>query len=154
MKRLIKCLLVTSLVAGALAGAPVLRAADAAAKTDKQAPETAQDSAEKTKAKRDSYPFSGYVSSVDKQAMTISLKKKEGERVLKVDSKSKLELNGKPALFGSVQVGDYAHGTLHKDAAGKEVINSAKFDKEAPRKTGKKTGEESTPAKPETKQKS
>ena len=42
--------------------------------------------------------------------------------------------DGKPAVFGSVKVGDYAHGKLHKDSPGKEVITHAKFDKEAPSK--------------------
>lgn len=129
MKQVLKYLLVTSLLAGALASASLLYAADSTAKAqDTQA-------TEKGKSKRDWYPFYGIVASVDKQANTISLKKKEGERVLKLDSKSTLEINGKPALISSVKVGDYAHGKLHKDSAGKEVIMDAKFDKEAPKKT-------------------
>ena len=54
--------------------------------------------------------------------------------MLKLDAKSTLEINGKPATIGSVKAGDYAHGKLHKDSAGKEVITDAKFDKEKPKK--------------------
>jgi len=43
-------------------------------------------------------------------------------------------LRNKPATLSGVKVGDYAHGKLHKDSAGKEVITDAKFDKEAPNK--------------------
>jgi hypothetical protein len=72
MKRVLKYLLVASLLAGALASASSLFAADSTAKAqDKQA-------TEKGKTKRDWYPLYGIVASVDKQANTISLKKKEG----------------------------------------------------------------------------
>ena len=134
MKKALKYLLVTSLLAGALASAPSLCAADSTATTQDKAAGRTKEAAEKGKSKRDWYPFGGIVGSVDKQANTISLKKKEGERVLKLDSKSTLEINGKPAVLGSVKVGDYAHGKLHKDSAGNEVITDAKFDKEAPNK--------------------
>jgi hypothetical protein len=144
MKRVLKYLLVASLLAGALASASSLFAADSTAKAqDKQA-------TEKGKTKRDWYPFYGIVASVDKQANTISLKKKEGERVLKLDSKSTLEINGKSAVLSSVKVGDYAHGKLHKDSAGKEVITDAKFDKEAPPKA-KEAADKETPKTPTSK---
>ena len=153
MKQALKYLLVTSLLAGALVSAPTLYAADSTAKAQDKAGSRAKDAPEKGKAKRDWYPFGGIVASVDKQANTISLKKKEGERVLKLDSKSTLEINGKPAVIGSVKVGDYAHGKLHKDSAGNEVITDAKFDKEKPKKdkdaadkeTRKKPASKSTP---------
>ena len=134
MKRVLKYVLVTSLLAGALAGASSLYAADSTAKAPDKAKGRAKEASEQSKSKRDWYPFGGIVASVDKQANTISLKKKEGERVLKVNSKSTLEISGKPASIGSVKVGDYAHGKLHKDSAGNEVITDAKFDKERPSK--------------------
>ncbi|HEY5914638.1 MAG TPA: hypothetical protein VJA21_28955 [Verrucomicrobiae bacterium] len=134
MNNILKYLLVTSLLAGALASAPPSSAADSTTKTQDKAAGRTKEAAEKAKSKRDWYPFGGIVASVDKQAKTISLKKKEGERVLKLDSKSTLEINGKPAVIGSVKVGDYAHGKLHKDSAGNEVITDAKFDKEQPSK--------------------
>lgn len=62
------------------------------------------------------------------------MKKKEGQRVLKIDAKSEREVNGKHATLASVKVGNYAHGKLHKDASGAEVILAAKFDKEPPKK--------------------
>lgn len=119
---------------GALASAPSLNAADSTAKAQDKAGGRAKEATEPGKSKRDWYPFGGIVASVDKQAKTISLKKKEGERVLKLDSKSTLEIDGKPAVIGSVRVGSYAHGKLHKDSAGNEVITDAKLDKEPPRK--------------------
>ncbi len=152
MKKILKYLLVVSLVAGAMAGAPRLCAADSPAKTQDKAAGRTNETAEKAKPKRDWYPFGGIVASVDKQANTISLKKKAGERVLKLDSKSTLEINGKPAVIGSVKVGDYAHGKLHKDSAGKEVITSAKFDKEPPKKEKKGDDKEAPPV-PATKSK-
>lgn len=88
--------------------------------------------AESPKPKRDWYPFRGTVGSVDKQAKTVSLKKKEGERVIRLDAKSEIEVYGKPGTLADVKVGDYAHGKLHKDASGKEFVLSVKFDKEAP----------------------
>ncbi len=136
MKRALKHLLAGFLVAAALGNPLSSGAADSAPKSrdmDK-AVGRSKEAAEKPKSKRDWYPFGGIVASVDKQANTISLKKKEGVRVLKLDSKSTLEINGKPALIGSVKAGNYAHGKLHKDGAGNEVILDAKFDKEAPAK--------------------
>jgi hypothetical protein len=121
-------------MAGTLATAPLLQAADATAKSQTKAADGTKETSEQAKPKRDWYPFGGTVASVDKQANTISLKKKEGERVLKVDSKSTLAVEGKPGTIGSVKVGYYAHGKLHTDSAGKEVITDAKFDKEKPNK--------------------
>ena len=146
MKRAIKCLLVSSLLGVALTSVPLLQAADSKAKAEDKAARGTKATTEKGKAKRAWYPFHGIVGSIDKQANTISLKKKQGERVLKLDAKSKLEVNGKPATIGSVKPGDYAHGTLHKDSAGKEVITAAKFDKEQPKKDKNATRKETPKA--------
>lgn len=134
MKNFLQYLLIASLLAGALASASPASAADSTPKAQDKAAAGAKEATERGKTKRDWYPFGGIVASVDKQAKTISLKKKEGERVLKLDSKSTLEINGKAATLSSVKVGDYAHGKLHKDSEGKEVITDAKFDKEPPSK--------------------
>jgi hypothetical protein len=91
-----------------------------------------QNATEKVKAKRDWYPFGGIVASMDLQAKTVSLKRKTGARVLRLDAKSLIEIDGRPGYLVNVRVGSYAHGKLHKDAAGNEVITSAKFDKERP----------------------
>lgn len=140
MKNAFKYLFLPCLLAAALAGGATLYAADTKSKVDDQAAGKAKETTEKGKAKRDWYPFGGIVASVDKQAHTIALKKKEGERVIKLDSKSTLEINGKPATLADVKVGDYAHGKLHKDSAGNEVLTGAKFDKERPNQ--KKAGDE------------
>jgi len=143
MKRVLKYLLLSSLLGVALASVPSLQAADSKAKAEDKAAGETKATKEKGKAKRDWYPFGGIVASVDKQANTISLKKKQGERVLKLDSKSTLQVDGKPATIGNVKVGDYAHGKLHKDSAGKEVITDAKFDKEKPKKDKEAADKES-----------
>ena len=69
--------------------------------------------------------------------------------MLKLDAKSTIEIDGKPSTLSSVKVGSYAHGKLHKNSAGKEVITAAKFDREPPKKkkeaTGKSLPEPQTP---------
>ncbi len=134
MKRLSLSLLCLGLLTGSLLSISTANAADPKPKAD--APKEA--SGEKPKAKRDWYPFYGTVASVDKQAHTVSLKKKEGVRTLKTDAKSTIEIEGKPGSLADIKAGSYAHGTLHKDSSGAEVILSAKFDKEAPAKAGAK----------------
>lgn len=134
MKTSLKYLFFASLLAVSLVGGQSIFAADSTSKAADKAVGTSKDSSEKVKAKRDWYPFGGIVASIDKEANTVSLKKKEGVRVLKLDAKSTLEISGRPASLANVQVGDYAHGKLHKDSAGNEVITAAKFDKEGPRK--------------------
>lgn len=148
MKNALKYLLVSSLLGVALASAPLLQAADSSAKADDKAAGKTKEATEKSKPKRDWYPFYGTVASIDKQANTISLKKKEGERVLKLDAKSELEVLGKPGTLSSVKAGYYAHGKLHKDSAGKEVITAAKFDKEAPPKAKKANTDEAQKTSP------
>lgn len=138
MKKLTQHIILSGLVALALAGGPTANAANSTNDAN---------SAKAPAVKRDTYPFHGTVSSVDNQAKTVSLKKTQGERVLKIDSKSLLEVEGKPGLLGDVKVGNYAHGTLHKDASGAEIIVSAKFDKEAPARK-KKSSDDSSAAKP------
>ena len=122
------CLLAVALSSGAFSCAAGTNSTVTATNAAK-----AKEATEAGKTKRDWYPFGGFVASVNQQANTIGLKKKKGERVLSLDSKSQLEINGKPATLGSVKVGDYAHGKLHKDSSGKEVITNAKFDKEKPK---------------------
>lgn len=142
MKKSSLSLLFSGLLAVALVGGTAVNAADTKTKS---ADASKAAVAQKPKAKRNWYPFYGTVAAVDKQAKTISLKKKQGERVLKLDSKSELLVNDNPATLADVKVGSYAHGKLHKNASGAEVITSAKFDKEAPPK--KKKASEKKPAK-------
>lgn len=127
VKRFAKYLLAAALLTGGPTIAPSGYAAEAPTKP--AAKTTARQAA-----KRDWYPFSGIVASVDKQANTIALRKKEGARVLMLDTRTTLEVEGRPATLANVKPGSYAHGKLHKDKAGKEVITSAKFDKERPQK--------------------
>ena len=109
----------------------------------------AKDATETAKPKRDWYPFYGTVAAVDTKARTVSLKKKEGERVLQTDAKTTFEQNGKPATFADVKAGNYLHGKLHKNAAGAEIITDAKIELEAPARN-KGTNDMSTLAPPAT----
>lgn len=99
------------------------------------------------KPKRDWYPFYGTVDTVDKSAKTVALKKKDGERVLKTNSQTKLEQDGKPASLASLKPGYYLHGKLHK-IENVEFILDAKIELEAPAKKG--TNAVSTVAAPVT----
>lgn len=127
MKTTLGRLFLAGLLILVLGSEPALRAAgQASAKT--------QNATEKVKAKRDWYPFGGIVASIDLQTKTVSLKRKTGARVLRLDAKSLIEIDGRPGYLANVRVGSYAHGKLHKDAAGNEVITSARFDKEKPAK--------------------
>jgi len=92
------------------------------------------DATETAKPKRDWYPFYGTVAAVDTKSKTVSLKKKEGERVLQTDAKTTFEQNGKPATLADVKAGNYLHGKLHKNAAKEEVILDAKIELQPPAK--------------------
>jgi len=144
MNQKLKYLLIVSLFLAVFADGRRLDAIDA--KSSPPVPPAGNSANAAAKAKRDWYPFGGIVAAVDSQANTISLKKKEGTRVLRLDANSKLEIGGRPAAIGSVKAGTYAHGKLHKNPAGKEVISAAKFDPEAPVKP-KPTGASKEPAK-------
>lgn len=132
MKKLLQHNILALALVFALASVPQVLSADTKTKAEGKGSSKTRESTETLRPKRDWYPFHGIVASIDKQANTISLKKNEGERVLKLDAKSELEINGKPVAISNVKVGDYAHGKLHKNSAGQEVITSAKFEKEAP----------------------
>ncbi|MSU37042.1 MAG: hypothetical protein EXS36_18490 [Pedosphaera sp.] len=110
-------------------------AADPAKAPTKKATTATSDTVDATatktkKAKKEGYKFWGEVSAVDKTAITVSLKKEEGARIIHLDSKSELARLGKPAILGEIKPGDYAHGRLYKNKAGEEVIMAAKFDLE------------------------
>ena len=94
---------------------------------------------ETPKPKRDWYPFHGTVAAVNPSAKTVSLAKKEGERVLNTDSQSTFTMDGKPVTLSSIKVGYYLSGTLHKEANKEEFILKAKIALEAPAKKGTNT---------------
>jgi hypothetical protein len=93
---------------------------------------------ETPKPKREWYPVGGIVAGVDTSTKTISLKKKEGERVLHTDAQSKIEMDGKPITLGAIKNGYYLSGTLHKEGA-EEFILKVKIALEAPAKKGTNT---------------
>jgi hypothetical protein len=105
------------------------------------------DATETAKPKRDWYPFYGTVAAVDARDKTVSLKKKEGERVLQTDAKTTLEQDGKPATLTDIKAGNYIHGKLHKEGGKEEYILDAKIELEAPTK-GKATNHVATATAP------
>ena len=141
-----------NLMLGALLGALLSVSQNASAqKSEKPAKDTTKEATEKAKPIRDWYPFSGIVSSVDNKAKTISLSKKDGDRVVQIDSKSTFESNGKAATLGDIKAGNYLHGKLRKNAADEEVVFDAKIEPEAPAKKPKVVKEgngTNAPAKP------
>lgn len=106
--------------------------------TEVKATDTAKEITEPAKPKRDWYPVGGIVSSVDKSGKAISLKKKEGERVLHVDAQSTIDMDGKPIAVERIKAGNYLSGTLHKEGA-EEFILKANIKLEAPAKKGTNT---------------
>lgn len=74
-----------------------------------------------------SVPFRGHVGSVDSAAKTVTLAGKKKERVLHVTEQSRIERDGKPAALGDIKPGDFARGSVSKDAEGREVLLKATF---------------------------
>lgn len=109
-----------------------MHAAEPGGMTNAKTPSVAASIPQKAKPKRDWYPFGGIVASINQQSNAIGLKRKQGVRVIRLDAKTTLEINGKPASLANVAIGYYTHGKLHKDSSGNEVIIAAKFEKEAP----------------------
>lgn len=72
-------------------------------------------------------PFRGTVGSVDSIAQTVTLAGKKKDRVLHVTGQTRLERDGKPVAIGEIKPGDYARGSISKDAEGHEVVLKATF---------------------------
>ena len=136
-------LAIKSLIFGTVLGAFLATGLNVTAQTPAK---PVQDAAATAKPAREWYPFYGTVATVDAKAKTVSLKKKEGARVLQTDAKTTFEQNGKPAQLADVKAGNYLHGKLHKNAAGAETILDAKVELEAPAK--KPAGSEVAPVMP------
>jgi len=123
--------LLAALVAGSflLTSTPVFAQAavpESVEKSGKQPPQPA-------KSPR-AYPFNGTVGSVDKAAMTFTLKTTNKERVIGLVSESKIEKDGKPATLADIRPGDYAKGQLRKKDDGTEVVAKAAFGPQPPPK--------------------
>jgi hypothetical protein len=74
------------------------------------------------------YPFRGTVRSVDVEGGWIHLEGRKAARSIRVPGDAQLEKEGRRALLKDVGIGDYAKGTLAKDAAGQEFVVKATFD--------------------------
>ena len=93
---------------------------------------TANSVATTVKPKRDWYPFRGEIASVNTAENSISLRKKDGARVVHLDSASELKREGTTISASDLKIGEYAHGKLRKDGAGVEFISAASIDREPP----------------------
>ena len=76
---------------------------------------------------RSGVPFRGLVGSVDSSAQTVTLSGKKKERVLHVTEQTRLERGGKAVALADIKPGDYARGSVSKDAEGREVLLKASF---------------------------
>lgn len=88
---------------------------------------SAQAEGKKKGTTRSGVPFRGLVGSVDPSAQTVTLSGKKKERVLHVTEQTRLERDGKVVALGDVKPGDYARGSVSKDAEGREVLLKAAF---------------------------
>ncbi|HAB16665.1 MAG TPA: hypothetical protein PLX89_22690 [Verrucomicrobiota bacterium] len=71
-------------------------------------------------------PFRGKVAAVDSQQMTITLSGPK-QRVFVLTTDSKVEKDGKPAVFADIALGDEARGLYQNEDGGKLVVVKASF---------------------------
>ncbi len=95
--------------------------------------------AETTRPSRDWYPFRGEVVSVDAVQRTVSLHRKQGVRVVRLEAASTLTRAGEAIAAGDIRIGEYAHGKLRKNDQGMEEIVAAAFEPEPPAREPKAT---------------
>src|SRR2546426_11809069 len=72
-------------------------------------------------------PFRGKITSVDKNAMTLTLEGKEKNRTIHVTSQTRILKGGKAATLGDVAVGDEVSGQITKTAEGKEEAGTVRI---------------------------
>jgi hypothetical protein len=120
MKKLIALGAAAALFAGAFA--PLNASAADAKKTE------AKEKSSKTRKKRDTYPYSGVIGSIEGNRITLKLKTKG--RVITVADDAKITRDGKPAKLADIKAGVYVSGQVKK-IDGKEVAVSV-YEKPKP----------------------
>ena len=111
-----KLLIAVALTAALVASSSLARAADPAAKPAGAA------KTEKAGKPGKQMPFKGKVSAVDKVAKSVTLEGKEKARQFLVTSESRINKDGKPALFDDIHVGDSVGGLARANASGEWEI--------------------------------
>src|SRR5262245_23604392 len=125
-----------SLCAAVLAATLILT--PAYAQKEKSSSSSSKSSTSAEKAKR--YPIHGKIVAVDKSANTFTLKGAKGDRVIKVNSDTKITSHGKPATLDAAVVGQDAGGYVEKQSDGSVLALSARFgSKEANEPAGAQT---------------
>jgi hypothetical protein len=115
MIQALKCPLLIALVASVIF-VPAIPA------QDKAAPKTEAKAKAEGK-KRDTYPFTGKVTNVDKIGKIIMLNGKDGDRHMHVTFTTKLFKAGKPATFEEVVIGEEVTGQARKAEGRQELVS-------------------------------
>ena len=110
-----------------------------AAETGASVTTATKPASESTRLPRDWYPFRGEVVSVDAVQRTLSLHRKQGVRVVRLEEASALTRAGETIAAGDIRIGEYAHGKLRKNDQGMEEIVAAAFEPEPPVREPKAT---------------
>lgn len=98
-----------------------------------------KDSSDTARPRRDWYPFRGEVASVDAVQKTLSLRRQQGVRVVRLEGASALTRAGGNIAAGDIRIGEYAHGKLRKNEQGLEEVVAAAFEPEPPAREPKAT---------------
>jgi hypothetical protein len=122
MKKAILKITILSLFAAAFVAAPL--AARAQATTNATTATATGKKAKKTAVLN----FSGKVSAVDTNAMTLTV----GKHVMDITSETKITADGKPATLADTTVGEAASGTYKKETGGKLSAATVNYTTKAP----------------------
>jgi hypothetical protein len=126
MKRTILKITALSLFAAAMVAAPTItRAQDAT-----NAPAASDQTAPVKHKKHDHSVFSGKLSAIDTNAMTLTV----GERTFEITSDTKITKDGQPAVLADGVVGEMAGGAYKKGADGKLDATTVSFGEKKKKK--------------------
>jgi hypothetical protein len=121
------------LFATAIIAAPMLSRAQETGTNPPAAPAQTAPAKPKKHEKHEGLPFSGTVSAVDTNAMTLTV----GKRTFEVTSETKITKDGKPAILSDIATGDKVSGAYKKTDDGKLAATRIN--------DGKKPGDEPKP---------
>ena len=125
MKKIVKLMSLSVLVAALVASPGVSRAQDAGTNA------AAADAGAPVVKKKKSLPFHGKIATLDAAAGTFTV----GELTLNVTSSTKITLKGAPASLSDFKVGDSVSGAYKKTADGKLNVTSLHLGGKKKKKT-------------------
>lgn len=121
MRQTARLRLAVYLAAAFIAAAPTSMAAD---EKGPSAPETTVPKSElpstERPRRRDTYPFRGIIASIDPNERILRLEGRQTRRLIRVLETTRLEREGKPAMFAEFKPGERVTGTLRRNASGVE----------------------------------